>query len=221
MAKKSRVIVETAQRLFLERGYTATSLDEVAAAAGVSKTTVYSNFGDKETLFATVVEGITPNAAQILTSLDEALRAEVDLAARLTALADQLLAGILAPEVLQLRRLAMAEAPRFPEIAARFWHNGPARTVELLSGAFRALDEAGELRIGDPVVAATQFTYLVVSNHQDRALMVPTEVPDASEVERQIEAAVAMFLAAYGVPGPAVADPGAEAAGPPSPPGAR
>jgi TetR/AcrR family transcriptional repressor of mexJK operon len=206
MAKKSQLILETAQRLFLERGYTATSLDEVAAAAGVSKTTVYSNFGDKETLFATVVEGITSNAAQILTSLEEALRAEVDLPARLKALASQLLAGILAPEVLQLRRLAMAEAPRFPEIASHFWHNGPARTVELLSGAFRALDEAGELRIGDPVVAATQFTYLVVSDHQDRALMVPTETPDADEVEQRITAAVAIFLSAYGTPAPDLAD---------------
>src|SRR5689334_1832947 len=51
-AGKGAAILETAKRLFLSQGYEGVSMDQIAAEAGVSKLTVYSHFGDKETLFA-------------------------------------------------------------------------------------------------------------------------------------------------------------------------
>ena len=57
--RKGAVILDTARQMFLERGYDATSLDDVAAASGVSKTTVYNNFEDKEGLFSAVVLSVT------------------------------------------------------------------------------------------------------------------------------------------------------------------
>jgi AcrR family transcriptional regulator len=53
--KKRRAIVEAARALFLRKGYVATSMDEIAADAGVSKQTVYSHFADKEGLFTQIV----------------------------------------------------------------------------------------------------------------------------------------------------------------------
>src|SRR4051812_7291322 len=50
--EKGAAILEAAKRLFTTQGFDGTSMDQIAAAAGVSKLTVYSHFGDKENLFA-------------------------------------------------------------------------------------------------------------------------------------------------------------------------
>lgn len=52
---KREAILEAAKALFLSLGYANTSMDAVAAAAGVSKLTVYSHFTDKQTLFCSAV----------------------------------------------------------------------------------------------------------------------------------------------------------------------
>ncbi|WP_279483798.1 helix-turn-helix domain containing protein [Aureimonas sp. SK2] len=53
--RKKRQIMDGARRVFLDRGYSEASMDEVAASAGVSKGTVYKHFGGKEALFEAVV----------------------------------------------------------------------------------------------------------------------------------------------------------------------
>src|SRR3546814_12338908 len=53
--EKGSAILDAARRLFTSQGFDGTSMDQIAAGAGVSKPTVYSHYGDKETLFAAVV----------------------------------------------------------------------------------------------------------------------------------------------------------------------
>ncbi|WP_157791176.1 TetR/AcrR family transcriptional regulator, partial [Bradyrhizobium japonicum] len=53
--ERDQRLIEVATRLFLDRGFDATSLDAVAEAARVSKPTVYSRYGDKRGLFAAVL----------------------------------------------------------------------------------------------------------------------------------------------------------------------
>src|ERR1700720_600831 len=53
--RKHREIVEAAAEVFLRQGYLGTSMDEIAARAGVSKQTVYKHFVDKERLFVEIV----------------------------------------------------------------------------------------------------------------------------------------------------------------------
>src|SRR3954468_17932739 len=57
--ERGRRILEAAQRHFNEHGLERASVDAIAAAAGVSKMTVYSNFGSKEGLFQAVVRDRT------------------------------------------------------------------------------------------------------------------------------------------------------------------
>ena len=54
--EKRAAILNVAKRLFTTQGFDGTSMDAIAAAAGVSKLTVYSHFQDKERLFAAAVE---------------------------------------------------------------------------------------------------------------------------------------------------------------------
>ena len=53
---KRRAILQTAGRSFFDVGFAATSIEQVAAEAGVSKVTVYNHFGDKRGLFTAAVE---------------------------------------------------------------------------------------------------------------------------------------------------------------------
>src|SRR5678815_6014191 len=73
---KGAAILEAAKRMFTVHGFDGVSMDQIAAEAGVSKLTVYSHFGDKETLFAAAAKAYCDQ--QLPSSLFEA-RPEVPL----------------------------------------------------------------------------------------------------------------------------------------------
>src|SRR5688572_18076769 len=78
---KRRAILEAAAELFLQDGYSGTSMDEVAARASVSKQTVYAQFGGKEALFVTVVATMTGDAGDEVQREIRALGEEDDVRA--------------------------------------------------------------------------------------------------------------------------------------------
>ena len=201
--RKGALILDTARQLFLERGYDATSLDDVAAASGVSKTTVYNNFEDKEGLFRAVVLAVTERAEQIISELGATLSGDEPVAGRLTAVARALAYGVLNPAVVQLRRLAIAEALRFPAIVTAYWERAPARTLALLTESFTQLAARGELDIDDPAAAAAIFAYAVLGLYQDQALLQPSRQPGRADLDQHVGQVVAAFLRAYAVTRPA------------------
>ena len=195
--RKGALILDTARQLFLERGYDATSLDDVAAASGVSKTTVYNNFKDKTDLFSAVVLSVTERAEQIISELGATLNRDEPLPGRLTAVARALAHGVLNPAVVQLRRLAIAEALRFPGIVTAYWDRAPARTLALLTDSFTRMAGRGELDIDDPAAAAALFAYGVLGLHQDQALLQPGRPLARADLDAHVDQMVAAFLRAY------------------------
>jgi TetR/AcrR family transcriptional repressor of mexJK operon len=195
--RKSGQIVETARNLFLERGYDGTSVDDVAAASGVSKTTVYNNFDDKEALFQAVILDVADRASAIADGLTATLGAEAPAADRLIEAAEQLAVGVLNPVVVQLRRLAIAEALRFPSLVQSYWDKAPGRAIDVLEQGLAAMDEAGELDIPDPREAAEQFAYAVLGPLQDQALLRPDQPLTVSTVAAHARNAAGRFTRAY------------------------
>lgn len=63
-------LIEIARPLFAEKGFEGTSVEEIAAAAQVSKPVVYEHFGGKEGLYAVVVDR---EVSYLLTSIEDAL----------------------------------------------------------------------------------------------------------------------------------------------------
>src|SRR4249919_3573319 len=114
--RKRRAIVEAATAAFLRGGYLGTSMDEIAALAGVSKQTVYKHFADKERLFTEVVISTVNEASDPVHAEVLELRDSGDLAADLRDLARRQLTLVLQPKLMQLRRLVIAESARFPEL---------------------------------------------------------------------------------------------------------
>ena len=195
--RKSAEVLAAARELFLRDGYAATSIDSIAARAGVSKATVYSNFRDKRDLLVTLLRSATTDAAAILERTTAVLDDDGDLHDRFVRVGTALAQGVLRPEVLQLRRLAIAHAPIFPDEMAGYFRTGPAATIELLAGRFARLHEQGALHIDDPREAAVQFAYALVGPLQDRALLVSSEPIRPREIAAHVAATVTAFLRAH------------------------
>jgi TetR/AcrR family transcriptional regulator, mexJK operon transcriptional repressor len=200
-ARKRRAIAEAAAGLFLAQGYQGTSMDEIAARAAVSKQTVYKNFSDKEQLFSDVVLGAAARADEFIQALPRVLAGTDDLRAGLQALARQYLATVMQPRLLQLRRLIISEAGRFPDLARTYYRRVPERVMDALAAQLGELADRGLLRVDDPHVAASHLAFLILGLPLDRAMFLGTgHELSATELDRRADDAVDVFLAAYGRP---------------------
>lgn len=193
------VIREAAITLFLRSGYLGTSMEEVATVAGVSKQTVYTHFADKERLFTDLILGATNRADDFLQYMTTVLQDTDDLETDLRQVARRYLGTVLQPELLLLRRLVIGESGRFPELAHTYYERAPERTLDMLASSFQRLAERGLLRLDDAPLAARHFAYLVLGAPLDRAMFCGGDGEmTPAELERQADAAVRAFLAAYG-----------------------
>jgi TetR/AcrR family transcriptional regulator, mexJK operon transcriptional repressor len=191
-------IREAAARLFLEKGYQATSMDDVAAAARISKQTIYTHFSSKEELFADLVLGNAGRVEDFAQAIPATFNQAADLDDGLRKLARLYAGFVIRPEVLQLRRLVVGEAGRFPELARTYYEQVPERVYKSLASLFGELAVEGRLRVDDPLLAAHHFAWLILGMPLDRAMFMPTEKPARKEaLDQQADAAVSVFLAAY------------------------
>ncbi len=183
-------ILEAATTLFLRDGYGVTSLEAVAAAAGVSKRTLYARFSGKAALLQVVVERLL---ARWLPPFDAGLEQSGGLEATLLAAAQVMLATALVPEAMALRRLMVAEIGRFPELARVMQDAGAGIGVQRLAGV---LERAG---IADPVWAAQQFMVLVLAVPQQRA-SGPGPALEPAALQDWAVRAVGLFLRGAAAP---------------------
>lgn len=205
-ARKRQAILREATALFLRNGFHGTSMDEVATAAGVSKQTVYKQFVDKGRLFREIVDGVTRNSDVIVTGITEAFGATTatdlaELEAILAKVARVYLDGVLQPRVLALRRLIVAEAEQFPDLAETYYHQAPSRGIRVIASCLAPYVDAALLTVGDLRTAAAQFAYLALAPAQDRALFIPSKLAGTRERARLAKAAAHAFVAAYGAAG--------------------
>jgi TetR/AcrR family transcriptional regulator, mexJK operon transcriptional repressor len=197
--RKRRAIVEAATEAFLRKGYLGTSMDEIAAAAGVSKQTVYKHFADKERLFSEIVGATVDEAANPVQEELKSLGDGGDLEGDLRDLARRQLELVMRPRLMALRRLVIGEAGRFPDLGRTFYERGAGRSVASLAEAFERLAARGALKLDDPELAAAHFNWLVMSAPVNRAMLLGDDgSPGRQELDRYADGGVRAFLAAYG-----------------------
>ena len=186
-------VVDAARTLFLRQGYSGTTMEEIAALAGITRRTMYNNFADKEALFTQIVADFMRFAEQFAQGLGQEFPAGVTL----DDLARRMALAIVRPEVVALRRLLIREAGAFPNLGAEYFERAPAQVIEAFAKEFGKLDQAGVLRVSDPHRAAAQFAYLVVGEPLDRAMVVGA-IPAEEELLACAREGVRTFLARYG-----------------------
>jgi len=194
-AAKRKAILAAATRLFLRAGYGAATMEAIAAEAGVSKQTIYHHFGSKDALFGAIVADLCDS---LLASLAPSGHGEGEPRTALIRLGRQVLELALAPDLLALHRLIIAESPRFPELGAATFESGPRLAATRLAGYLREQSQKGALDVGAPELAAEQFFGLILGHKQLRALLRQGEPrPDAADIKHWVERAVEVFLAGY------------------------
>ncbi|TCV92157.1 TetR family transcriptional regulator [Luteibacter rhizovicinus] len=196
--EKRAAILEAAKALFTQGGFAGTSMDAVAAAASVSKLTVYSHFGDKDNLFREVIRSHVQDRLP-----DDLFSAPpgTDIRATLTGIARRHSAMETNSESVGTFRAILSDCqqggnPRFGRL---LWEEGPARMHALLQRLIQGAVEAGQLEIADVPRATTQFLSLLKGDLVLRRLFGCEDcvVQFADEVTSNAMAAVDMFLRAY------------------------
>ncbi|MBT8040151.1 MAG: TetR/AcrR family transcriptional regulator [Gammaproteobacteria bacterium] len=190
--EKHRKIMQAAMELFTQNGFEGTSVDLIAEAAGVSKQTVYSHFGCKETLFGLAISskckmsGIEP----------EAIDADAPPERVLPEIAVRFLDLINSPEALGVHAICTGSAESHPELGLVYFERGPLATVHAVSHYLEAQVRAGHLQIDDPESAAWQFLCMIKAESHMR-VQFNLEPMDKGMEDKYVASCVAMFLRAY------------------------
>ncbi len=194
---KAEAVLRAASKVFLAYGFSAATTDMIQCAAGVSKSTVYAHYPNKEALFVAVIERQCALMAQRLSGI---AFQRGNLRQTLTALGLVYLETVLEPDALALFRVVAAEAPRFPQLARRFYRAGPqavsSRATEYLAQAARAGEV--DLTITGVDTAAHAFIGLVRNESHLHYLMHPEARASAEQIDQYVTSAVTIFMRAFG-----------------------
>ncbi|MDE8348812.1 MAG: TetR/AcrR family transcriptional regulator [Acidocella sp.] len=191
-------IVAGAAAVFMRDGYEGASMSQIAAAANVSKGTLYNYFPGKEALFGAIVrENCNCLVQEVFKDAPEGIAVEAELARICRAM----LRMMLSPRGMAIYRLAVMEASKFPELAQAFIEAGPNIMVAKMAGWISRQVAAERLQASDPVFAAEQFFALSQTRLVMRARTNAAFRASEAEIEQVVTGAVRVFLAAYCNPG--------------------
>ena len=191
---KRRQILDGATAVFLEKGFDAASMGEIARAAGVSKGTLYVYFDDKQALFDAIVQEACHLHAERVFEFDHADR---DVAGVLAKLGVAFATVMCRPEQMSAIRTVIAIADRMPDLGRQFYETGPARGGQKLAAYLDAQVAAGVLAVDDTVISAEQFMGAVMATSFRRTLF-NCGAPTSEEIAYAVGIAVRTFMAAYG-----------------------
>jgi TetR/AcrR family transcriptional repressor of mexJK operon len=149
--EKREAVLDAAIQLFAERGMEGVPVDAIAAAAGVSKVTIYAHFKDKPAILEAIVLRETERLGQRMAEISHSDRS---LADRLTQVGAGLVDMLTTPCHMALDRCLGVEAQRNPEIARRFFEAGPGRMRGLLAEMLDGAVLAGEVQLDCTMTAA-------------------------------------------------------------------
>lgn len=185
--------IEVAFEQFAAHGFHGVTIDELVAAAGGSKATLYRYFASKEELFEAIIADLTESTVAE-TSVDEL--ADLRIEDGLRAIGHATARGALSDQATVLFRLAVGESVRFPQLAQVMFDRGPAVSYGRLRDFISARVAAGEIEVHDVQIAAEQFLGGIIGHLQLRqALGQPRANP--SQITARVEASITTFLAAY------------------------
>lgn len=155
--RKRAAIVQAAVAQFRTHGYEATSMDQVAAAAEVSKRTLYNHFASKEALFAQILLQLWERS---LALLDLAYRPDRPLQEQLSALLLQKVAMVSGEDFIDLARVAITATIHSPQRAQDMLLRLAQKENALLTWV-RAAQNDGRLKPADPLQVVQQMESLV------------------------------------------------------------
>jgi len=191
---KREAIISAASDAFFESGYAASSIEQIAISAGVSKVTIYNHFGDKRALFMVAVERKCEHIRGLFSI--EPMEPGENIGDRLLKIGERITVFLALPEIVQFERRIAAETEHNSEIGRVFLRAGPWKVRDAFSSMLIHACERGELSIANPVLAAEQFVSMCkgMGDVEGRFGVIS----DPKEITLRVKKAVSVFLLAYG-----------------------
>ncbi|SEK08732.1 TetR/AcrR family transcriptional regulator [Paraburkholderia diazotrophica] len=173
-------LLDAAKSVFMREGFGAARVEEIASLAGVSKTTVYRQFGTKEELFRAIVwRGMADLRGKIAQHLEPGR----DFSTNLASLIDALVEHMAIPDSMHTSRMVIGEAIRFPDVARQFLQF-VVTMLEPLTGVLEAAAANGMIDIDDPATAARDLLTLVTGAPEVHLAIQTTRVERKRRAER-------------------------------------
>jgi TetR/AcrR family transcriptional regulator, mexJK operon transcriptional repressor len=191
LAARREAFLVAARQVFEKKGFAEATLDDVIALSGGSRQTLYALFGGKQGLFEAITSDTCETIFQGLTPEKLAPRATEEV---LKEIGTRYLAIVTSPSCLSLNRLVIAEAPRIPEVAQRFWKLGPGRSRAFLAEFFERQIERGLLQMPNCRAGAEYFLEMLSGTVRLRCLIGLRQPPNPQEIDEIVQGAVAQFL---------------------------
>lgn len=191
--EKRLKILHSAGTLFLENGFAGVSMEQISIAAGVSKQTVYSHFGNKEDLFREIIDfkvrlhDLTDELFDIGRPIHDVIH---ELGRHLTEL-------LMSDDAIGMYRACIAEAGQHDGIATMFWKFGPERLTHRFTNYLQHQNEAGKLHIENPHFAAQQFLSMVKGEAYMRRSLGQTDDHNLEELPDYLDSCIKLFAKAY------------------------
>lgn len=182
-------LVSVASTLFQEDGYSAVSMNRIAATAGVGKDTLYSRFANKEKLFFAVIDR---QARQHRSTCPELEHSDMEPAAALREYAQWLVQASSSPGAISRSMLFYREGQRFTELAQIFSDSYFVMFLQPLERYFAAQKQRGAYPDIKSDKLARLFCDLVLSELNNR-LIIRHDLPGRTELKRHIDAVVQLF----------------------------
>ena len=189
---KRASIVGGAKHVFLRHGFEGASMDGIAAAAGVSKMTVYRYFRSKEELFAGVIRDLCERI--IDEDLERMLERRPEEALR--GFARKMVTILFARDTVELHRIVIAESRRFPALGRLFYKSGPEACIAMLAAYLERHSSRKTPNLRNPRRTAEEFLELLRGYAHLRVLLGVQKTLSALELEENIEGAVQHILRA-------------------------
>ncbi len=181
-------LVQAAGALFLNKGYHATTMDDVARSASMSKKTVYQVFAAKSELFdALLSDWLSPFAIPF--SSEGGSLTDV-----LTDLLTRLVSASLAETQVAMLRLLIAETSLSEDIAEALERQGIGKGKGALEQWMAEQASLGLLKIDDPVAAANMLFFAAAGDFLFSRLLRTRQPPSAADIAGRVRQAVTQFL---------------------------
>lgn len=184
-------LAAAALELFIEKGFAATRLDDVAARAGVSKGTVYLYFDSKETLFKAALEAAMTPTVEAAEALVEC--SGMSATDRLRAFVHGWCRMALTTPIGGLPKLLIAESGNFPEIARWHYETIVRRAMRALGRIIEGGIVSGEFR-PVPVDIATRIVFSPMFSIIVWTRAFGDVMADLPEPQRFLDEALALLL---------------------------
>ena len=186
-----QIIYEAARHEFAANGYAATGTETVARRAGVSTKTLYRLVPNKAALFEAMV---SDRLDRFLSDFKLRAADDVDIEQALNTALMACANLVLDNEVVALQRIILQETSQFPDLAATFYRNGIARTVEALAKWLRAQVKRGLIELDDVHAAAGMLIGMLASAPQRAAIFGGLPLPSRAQIKARVRSCATLFL---------------------------